>query len=94
MIDYHVCLKKLNETLMEYPYDSDTKDVINYLAAFGFKEVFPRSCFETVIQKEFEGVMMNCPGDYDKVLKTIYDVNYMELPPESERNKHNSEIVE
>ena len=94
MIDFHTCLKKLNETLMEYPYDSDTKDVINYLAAYGFNEVFPRGCFKTVVQKEFEGVMMNCPGNYDKVLKTIYDVNYMELPPESERNKHNSEIIE
>lgn len=92
--DFHGCLKKLNDTLQRYPYDSATKDVANFLAAYGFKEIFPRRCFASVVKLEFEGVEMNCPGDYDTVLKIIYDDHYMELPPESERNKHNSRIVE
>ena len=94
VMDYHTCLRKLNETLAEYPYDSDTEDIINYLAAYGFREVFPRKCFRETAVLDFEGVGMKCPADYDTVCRIIYDDHYMELPPENERNKHNSEIVE
>ena len=47
LIDYRRCLHKINKTLMRYPYDMKSKQVINFLAAYGFKETFDRSCFES-----------------------------------------------
>ena len=41
----------------------------------------------------FEGKEYVGPVDYDEVLKQIYG-DYMELPPEDQRNKHNAEIVQ
>lgn len=93
LIDYRSCLKNLNKQLMKYPYESDTEEVINYLAAYGFKEIFPRRCFGKGTKLQFEDCELIAPEDYITVCKVIYGDTYMELPPESERNKHNSEIV-
>lgn len=93
IIDYRLCLHKLNKTLMKYPYDSDTRKIINYLAAFGFKETFDRCCFVTAEPYEFEGYMINGPVDAASVLRQIYGDNYMTPPPMNERNKHHAEIV-
>ena len=94
LIDYRRCLHKLNKILMKYPYDMKSKQVINYLAAFGFKETFDRSCFEDYAEYEFEGQMIRGPVDADSVLRTIYGDDYMTPPPMDDRNKHHAEIVE
>ena len=93
LIDYRVLLHHLNNELMKYPYDSDTKEVINFLAAYGFKETFRREAFAETEKYDFEGIMMVGPKDADHVLSTIYG-SYMELPPEEDRNKHHLTIVE
>ena len=93
-INYKKLLKKLTDELERYPYDSDTKFVINFLAAYGFSETFPRECFEETEYYPFEDTVLAGPKDYKTVLNIIYGEDYMTLPPESERNKHNSELVE
>ncbi|MBR3244092.1 MAG: LicD family protein, partial [Parasporobacterium sp.] len=87
------CLRHVNQVLAKYDYDSDSKDIINFLAAFGFSEVFPRSSFGEGAVYPFEGESLMGPVDYDTVCKIIYG-DYMTLPPENERNWHNTEIVD
>lgn len=92
VIDYKICLNKLNKVLMKYPYEMESQDIINFLAAYGFKETFSRESFSDSVNYEFEGRNIKGPKGYDDVLKTIYG-DYMKLPPLEERNKHHAEIV-
>ena len=92
-VDYRLCLHKLNKILMKYPFDSNTKYVIDYLAAFGFDEIFDRKYFKSAKKYKFEGEMINGPVDADGVLTTIFGPNYMTPPPEAERNRHYAEIA-
>lgn len=92
IIDYKVCLKHLNKTLMKYPYDIESEEIINFLAAYGFKEIFTRESFSSSQDYDFEGIKVKGPKDYNSVLTRIYG-DYMKLPPVEERNKHNAEII-
>ena len=92
VIDYKICLEKLNKTLMKYPFEINSKEIINYLAAYGFKETFKRESFSSSRDYEFEGKQIKGPIDYESVLTIIYG-DYMKLPPIEERNKHHAEIV-
>lgn len=93
-MDYHICFNKMEKILKKYPYDMDTEKIINFYAAYGFDEIFPRSSFSESKMYEFEDSMFCGPIDYDSVLKAIYGDGYMTPPPENERNKHNTEIQE
>lgn len=48
---------------------------------------FPRSWLENSLRVKFEGIDVNIPAEYDKILTKIYG-NYMELPPEEQRVMH------
>ncbi len=93
-VEYKTCLRKLNATLKTCLYQSDTKDVINFLAAFGFDEIFPRSAFNEGAKYQFENLELVGPADYDVVCKKIYGADYMTPPPIDERDKHHSEIID
>lgn len=92
IINYKKCLKHINQVLMKYPYDIETDEIINYLAAYGFDEIFKRESFKESKEYDFEGRRILGPKDYDSVLKKIYG-DYMKLPPVEDRNKHHAEIV-
>ncbi len=92
-INVQHCLTKLNQALAKYDYDSDTEEVINFLAALGFKEIFPRKSIGNGKLYNFEGESLVGPVDYDTICRIIYG-DYMTLPPENERNWHNTEIVD
>lgn len=94
VVDYRICLRKLNAILMSCPYESDTKEIINYLAAYGFNEIFPRTVFESSCSYEFEDLSIAGPTDYDCVCKIIYGEDYMTPPPVTSRNKHHAEILD
>ncbi len=53
-----------------------------------FGEIFPADIFLPVTKGEFEGVEVNLPAKCDVYLKNLYGKNYMELPPEGEREIH------
>lgn len=68
-----------------------TSETMMYFAngssAYG-KWFIPSSCFEKLINVEFEDDVFRVPRDYDLYLKTVYG-DYMKLPPENEReNRH------
>lgn len=90
-LDYRLCLKHFDRLLQKYNYD-DSDYVINYVACIGFRELFTRESFGKGRKYSFEGQDFIGPSDADAVLKHIYG-NYMELPPESERQTHNLEII-
>lgn len=89
--DYHKYLMLIQNELKKYPYDG-SETVINYMAAYGFKETFRKSWFDDKCRLTFEDREFDSPGNYAMVLKTIYGDDYMSLPPDLERNKHNSRI--
>lgn len=92
LVKYPTCIANIRNTLKKYAYD-DCDTVINYMAAYGFKETFQRSWFGNGTKYKFEDGEYTGPDNYDAVLRTIYG-EYMVLPPESDRNKHCSEIIE
>lgn len=92
MVDYRKCTRKIQKVLKKYAYD-DTEMVINFMAAYGFQEYFPRKSFGNGKKYNFENAEYVGPEDYDTVLRQIYG-EYMELPPEDQRNKHNAEIIQ
>lgn len=92
-VDYHTCLEGVNRALKSCPYDgSETTDIINYLAAFGFKETFPRASFGSGRDYVFEGRSVKGPADSEQVLTTIYGPDYMTPPPVEEQNKHQGHV--
>lgn len=52
-----------------------------------FNEVLGKETFLPTSQAEFEGLMVQIPGDYDKYLTNLYH-DYMQLPPEEKRERH------
>lgn len=94
IVDYKVCLRKLNSILASCPYESGSKDIINYLAAYGFDEIFPRSAFKEGSTYQFEDMKLVGPANADIVCRQIYGEGYMTPPPVCERNKHHAEIID
>lgn len=41
----------------------------------------------------FEGKKHSVPGSYDTFLKTLYDSNYMKIPPVEKRRSHSSKFI-
>ena len=62
------------------------------MGAYRFKEMFPRRIYENIDYYQFENLRLPAPKDYDTVLTQMYG-DYMKLPPEHERNKHNTEVI-
>ena len=70
----------------------DNKDY-QYYANFGsqysvYKQTMPKDWFIGDTYLTFENTKFHVPKEYDKVLKSIYGNNYMEIPPKSKRITH------
>jgi lipopolysaccharide cholinephosphotransferase len=76
-------------------YSNESSEVyFNFHGAYRFNSIFnKKTIYGEGISLEFEGTQFNAPKNYDEYLKQIYG-EYMELPPEDQRNKHNTEIIE
>lgn len=85
-LDAHKQMYKLDKVLTKYAYDCG-KDVINFMGADKFKEIFKRSAFEEKASFKFEDIEIIGSKDYDYILKTIYG-DYMQLPKEEDRVSH------
>lgn len=79
-------VRKLDRLVSKYPYDTAV-NVANFGGAWGAKEISPKEWVEPSVQHEFEGMMVNIPGNYDAYLTRMYG-NYMQLPPEEKRVSH------
>lgn len=86
--------EKLDRALMKYP-DDKSAIYINLNGGESFKKMTmdKEYYFGAGIQYTFCGESFNGPCNGDAYLSRIYG-DYMTLPPESERNKHATELVE
>jgi lipopolysaccharide cholinephosphotransferase len=53
----------------------------------GWKDIFPRECFDETMMMPFEKYEFRVPKQYDNVLRHTYG-DYMQLPPEKDRIGH------
>ena len=70
----------------------------NFYANFGSqysisRQLHPISEFNSIVELSFEGKMFFSPSEYTNVLKRIYGLNYMELPPVEKRVTHNPKYI-
>ena len=85
-LDSHRQMYKLDKVLTKYPYEL-SDNVINFMGADKFKEIFKRTAFEQTAKYNFEDIEIIGPKDYDYILKTIYG-DYMTLPKLEDRISH------
>lgn len=89
-MDTHKRMLKIDRSLKKYPFET-ADNVINFMGAYKFKELFPRSVYENVAEYPFETLHLLGPADYDRVLGQMYG-DYMTPPPAAEQNKHGTQV--
>lgn len=76
----------IDKCLKRYPYEGASR-VVNFMGAYKFREMFPKSIYNEVAAYPFEDMQLPGPKDYDTVLRQMYG-DYMTPPPAEEQNKH------
>ncbi len=66
--------------------------VATFMGAAKMNEILPREVYGNGTKYSFEGMIVYGPDKYDEYLKHFYG-DYMKLPPENERSKHNVKEV-
>lgn len=85
-LDTHKRMELIDRCLKKYPYDGAAQ-VVNFMGAYKFREMFPKSIYDQLTDYPFESLTLAAPADYDTVLRQMYG-DYMTPPPEDEQNKH------
>jgi lipopolysaccharide cholinephosphotransferase len=91
-MDTHKRMVLIDHCLKKYPYETASR-VLNFMGAYKFRELFPRSVYENIASYPFEDLMLEAPADYDLVLRQLYG-DYMTPPPVEEQNKHGTQTGE
>lgn len=81
--------RKLDSIFRESSYENDADYYIERDGMFRGNFVFPRYYFDNLIELPFEDTTFKAPKEFDKYLSKAYG-NYMEYPPEKEREKGHS----
>lgn len=76
----------IDKCLKKYPYE-DARQVVNFMGAYKYREVFDKAIYDELAEYDFEGMRLLAPKDYDTVLSQMYG-DYMTPPPADEQNKH------
>ena len=86
---YHLIEKDLRR------YSNERSKVyFNFHGAYRFKSIMNiEKIYGDGMQVEFEGNYFLAPAKFDEYLKQIYG-DYMKLPDEESRNKHNTEVID
>jgi lipopolysaccharide cholinephosphotransferase len=79
-------MEKIDRSLKKYPYRGATQ-VVNFMGAYKFREMFPKTVYDSLSAYPFESLRLLAPTDYDRVLSQMYG-DYMTPPPTDEQNKH------
>ncbi len=92
--EYHInnISEKMKEMLLRYDYDNSEYIAPGYFGRFVHplaNRAEPHSRYSDVITMCFDRLSVNCPIDYDSVLKMWYG-NYMQMPPKDKQKPHNS----
>ena len=89
-VSYDKMWKKLDYAMKAFPVDK-AKYYVNFMGMYKFRDMIPKTIYGNGAGYEFEGEIFNGPENYDAFLTQLYG-DYMKLPPQSERNKHFTEI--
>lgn len=84
--------RKLDYSLKKYDVEK-SKNLVNFMGAYKFKEMFPRSVYEDLQEYQFEDIKLLGPVAADKYLSSLYGNNYMQPPSDMVKNKHFTKIV-
>lgn len=85
-LDTRKRMELIDRSLKKFPYET-AHEIINFMGAYKFRELFPRSVFDDLVEYPFETLTLLGQRDYDKVLSQLYG-DYMTPPPADEQNKH------
>ncbi len=77
--------KQYHKIMNKYPYDT-AEYIMNACGHYGAKNIFKKEVFGTPVWKPYSGFEVPLPQQWDFYLRRYYK-EYMELPPEEERNK-------
>lgn len=92
-LDLYKQYDNLENELRKYS-TTESKVYFNFHGAYRFNSIFNvDNIYGEGIYLEFEKEYFRAPKEYDKYLTQIYG-DYMEIPPEHQRNKHNTEVIE
>ena len=74
--------------------DTSSSVYMNFHGAYRFNSIMSKSYYygEGALYK-FRNEFFNAPKNYDAYLTKIYG-DYMKLPPEDQRNKHCTEVID
>lgn len=82
--------KKLDKHLKKYATDN-SEELVNFMGAYKFKEMFPKSMYVKNKNYSFENTFFQGIEDYDSYLKQLYG-DYMTPPATTDRNKHQTKL--
>jgi lipopolysaccharide cholinephosphotransferase len=85
-LDTHKRMVLIDKCLKKYPYQGSSR-VVNFMGAYKFREMFPKSIYDAVAEYPFEDMTLPAPKDYDAVLTQMYG-EYMTPPAAEDQNKH------
>lgn len=80
-------LSKLYSIAEKYNFD-DSMVVGSYYGRYRYKDFFERKIFGNGKEITFECIQPIIMNDYDSYLHALYGDNYMEIPPNNNREKH------
>jgi lipopolysaccharide cholinephosphotransferase len=85
-------VKKIDEACRRYPYET-AKYVANPFGRYGVKNIFEKGVYGEGQMHPFEDFQVRIPSEVDFYLKQYYR-DYMQLPPEAERNKELEKVFD
>ena len=85
-------LKKLDQALQRYDYDSSAY-AWNFSGCYGKREIVPHIQLGGSRTAQFEGMQVSIPEAAEDYLTSIYG-DYMKLPPEDQRRSHEVRFAE
>lgn len=89
---YPSCTRTLEKREVLYKSVPQGHSICNYSGAWGRKEIWPGEWISESCELTFEGITVQAPGEYHKMLKHFYG-DYMTLPPPEKRVGHHETTI-
>lgn len=83
---------KTKKVLKKYTSDQDRYVGVATWDANSYPLYFKKELFDEIIYKDFEGILVPIPKNYDAILKQTYG-NYMQFPPVEEQKPSHNYII-
>lgn len=87
-------INKIMDRIIRKYNKKDTGFVTSYASGYGYKkQIMEKAIYGNGTNLYFEGILFNCPSNYQGYLTKLYG-NYMKLPPLEKRiSRHNPETT-